>query len=396
MKLKKQMNLLVIDSVINGFSKYPLWILLSLYLNTRGYNFIDIGIIIVLSNIISSPLQRKSGKLIDILGRFRFSYIIPFFMFIVYSILYLSVSFNLSIYLIFIMLTLSSYLSGFEGTLKNTIISDLSLEGERTKYFSVMRIWANVGIGIGLICSGLASTFSYSLFFIAPIIGSLAQMTLFYVFFEETGKTKQAGIDDKVSIIRGSGYGRIISVSLLIGVCFAIANQYETPAMPLYLKTQWLLSPFLITILYSINTAVVVFFQSSITKFAVKYTDHRIFSAGILFYSLAFLIFSLTANIFLLASAIIILTVGENLMSPVSSSIISKIAPEDKRGEYFGINSFIYNIVSPVSLFLGIGLLQIFSTHETYAMYALSALSIIAFLVAYTYLGNLSGKGVPS
>ena len=394
MKEKTQLNIMILDSIIGGFSRYPLWILLSLYLNSRGYDFIDIGIILVLSNIITSPFQRKSGKLVDILGRKTFSYVIPFLLAVVYSFLFISVLLNLTIILIFIFLTLTSYLGSFESTVKNTIITDISLEGERARYFSLMRIWSNVGIGIGLICSGLASIVSYSLFFLAPIIGSIAETILFYFFFEEsrTHVVQEAG-GEKISLRMKGGYRQILSVSLLISICFAISNQYETPAMPLYLSTQWLLSPLYITVLYSINTGVVVFFQSRITSLAGKFTEHKVFSSGILFYSVAFLIFSVTGNMLLIASAIVILTVGENLMSPVSSSIISKIAPEDQRGEYFGINSLIYGIVSPVSLFLGIGLLQIFQFHEPYAMYSLSALSVVAFLVSYLYLGKVTRKG---
>lgn len=393
MKSETQLNILIVDSVVNGFSKYPLWILLSLYLNGRGLDFIDIGIILVLSNIISSPFQRKSGKLVDKFGRRRFTYILPLFLLIAYSFLYITLLFNSSIIFIFALLTVTSYLSSFESTLKNTIITDISLENERSRYFSIMRIWANVGTGIGLVCSGLASIISYSTFFLAPILGSLFQFILFLYFFQETvmGENKQEHLKPQVKI--NGQYRRIILVSTLISICFAISNQYETPAMPLYLSTQWLLNPAYITLLYSVNTLVVVFFQSKITSLAIRFKEYKVFSYGTLFYSLSFFIFSITGNILLLSLAIVILTIGENLMSPVSSSIISKIAPEDQRGEYFGINSLIYNIVSPVSLFLGIILLQIFSFHEVFAMYSLSILSALTFFFAYAYLGKITKTG---
>ncbi|MGP6207864.1 MFS transporter [Cuniculiplasma sp. SKW3] len=393
MKSKIQLDILIIDSVVNGFSKYPLWILLSLYLNGRGFNFIDIGIILVLSNIISSPFLRKSGKMVDKFGRRRFTYILPLFLLIAYSFLYVTVLFNFSIIFIFGLLTLISYLSSFESTLKNTMITDLSLENERSRYFSIMRIWANVGIGIGLVCSGIASIISYSIFFLAPIFGSIFQFILFLYFFQETVEVHKRQEYTKQQVKINGQYGRIIMVSTLISICFAISNQYETPAMPLYLSTQWLLNPVYITILYSVNTMVVVFFQSKITSLAIRFKEYKVFSYGILFYSLSFFIFSITGNIFLLALAIVILTIGENLMSPVSSSIISKIAPEDQRGEYFGINSLIYNIVTPVSLFLGIILLQIFSSHEVFAMYSLSMLSALTFFFAYAYLGKITKTG---
>ena len=100
------------------------------------------------------------------------------------------------------------------------------------------------------------------------------------------------------------------------------------------------------------------------------------------------MIFALTGSIFALAIAIVVLTIGESVISPISSTVISKIAPPDQIGEYFGINSFFGGIFRSSSAIVGVGLLQIFAKTETFAYYTLFFLILLVSVISYTYLGK--------
>ncbi|EQD79728.1 multidrug resistance protein, partial [mine drainage metagenome] len=54
---------------------------------------------------------------------------------------------------------------------------------------------------------------------------------------------------------------------------------------------------------------------------------------------------------------------GENITSPVVSSIISKLAPLDKRGQYFGAFQVIAGVIGPSAPILGTFFIQYFPTN---------------------------------
>ena len=59
-------------------------------------------------------------------------------------------------------------------------------------------------------------------------------------------------------------------------------------------------------------------------------------AAGLLIYAATFAVFGLTKNVALLFIDVVFLTIGENVISPPMTSVIGRIAPDKRRGEYYG------------------------------------------------------------
>ena len=371
-----------------------MWIILSLYFIERNLSYIEIGIVFLLASTILSPLQRRSGKITDFRGRKPFALLVQASAAMVYLSMFLIVKYNLQIYYMFFALIVMSYLGNFQWSITNSIVTDSYDEKERTAAFSTFRVTSNAGIGVGLIFAGIFYSLSAADFFLVPVVASSVECLITALFLKETMSRNEIPMvkanEKSLSIFGNLGqYRTIILMSILFSVSGTIANQYETPATPIYFGTQWQIPIYFISALFAINTAVVVFFQMVITRVFSRYREHFSYAVGIFLYGIGYFIFAYTGYLYALATAIVILTVGESIISPIASTVISKVAPPGQVGEYFGINSFFSGIFRSASSIVGLGLLQIFYFRETDAYYTLFVLIMMVAVVSYFYLGNL-------
>ena len=105
----------------------------------------------LLASTVLSPLQRRSGRLTDLRGRKPFAVLVQASASLIYVCMFFVVSYNLSIYFMFIALIVIMYLGNFQWSIINSIVTDSYDEKERTAAFSTFRVTSNAGIGVGLI-----------------------------------------------------------------------------------------------------------------------------------------------------------------------------------------------------------------------------------------------------
>ncbi|MHB8361280.1 MAG: MFS transporter [Thermoplasmataceae archaeon] len=350
----KVIKALALSDFIRGLGRYPLWIILVIYLSsTRGLSYIEIGFLFFLQSAIAFPFNIIGGKVIDRIGRRSGSLILPFGLILLYFLLFYSVYFNQDISIIILEMFAVGVLNSIQWVVINAIVTDNSSSSERLNAFSALRVLGNAGIGVGLVLAGIFSTFQPAYFFLIPSIGSLLEFIIFIKYIPESISKEGSNRSQKEVSFKASGDLLLIAVAFLMAVSMLFANQWETPTLPLYLTTYVKIPEFYITLLYAINTLVVIFFQYHLNVVAEKIGFVKSFSIGLLMYSISFIVFGLTGNLILLAFNVVLLTIGESLTNPFLSVTISKIAPEGKRGEYFGYNSAISGIFGTLSPFIG-------------------------------------------
>ena len=84
----------------------------------------------------------------------------------------------------------------------------------------------------------------------------------------------------------------------------------------------------------------VVLFQFSITRWINRYRPLIIMTVGSLFYAVGFAMYGFVNAFVLFLLAMVIITIGEMFVSPVSQSIVARLAPEDMRGRYMAVYGF--------------------------------------------------------
>ena len=99
-------------------------------------------------------------------------------------------------------------------------------------------------------------------------------------------------------------------------------------------------------LLLSMNAAMVVVFQFWITKRISKFAPMKVIAIGALFYVVGFGMYGFISEVYLFFIAMIIITIGEMIITPIQQTAVAFFAPEDKRGRYMAAFGFHWAIPS--------------------------------------------------
>jgi MFS family permease len=94
----------------------------------------------------------------------------------------------------------------------------------------------------------------------------------------------------------------------------------------------------------SLNAAMVVLFQFSITRWTAKYRPLVMMAVGTLLYAVGFGMYGLVSAYSYFLVAMVIITIGEMMVSPTSQALVARFAPEDMRGRYMAVFGFTWVI----------------------------------------------------
>jgi MFS family permease len=100
--------------------------------------------------------------------------------------------------------------------------------------------------------------------------------------------------------------------------------------------------------LMSMNAAIVVIFQFWVSRKIKRFAPMITLGVGTLFYMIGFSLDGFTNTYLWFIFAMIIITIGEMIVSPTSQALIAQLAPEDKRGRYMALFSFSWMIPSMI------------------------------------------------
>ncbi|MEM0160500.1 MAG: MFS transporter [Thermoplasmata archaeon] len=349
--LRKNRTLLAISisELLRVMGRSGGWIFIPIYLITiRDVSFFTVGVLFFISSAFTIPTSIYGGNLIDRFGRKKMAVLLPPLLMIVYSTISASIYFNYSIFLIFAAFISIGPLSSIQGITDTVMVTDTTAEKDRINAYSLVRIAANIGFSIGPALGGLVVIFNYSYVTIIPAIGTIAELFLYVRFVNETlpprkpenvkRRTISFPYEDKLFIIIGF---LLAMSSFAVGPWEYILNQFFSRA---YYFSSWQIG-----LLFAVNGLTVIIFQLPINTILKNVSEMNRISLGMIIYASSFFVIGITDNFYLLILDVIFLTFGENTISPAMSSIIGKIAPMDKRGEYFGGFSMINGVIGPFS-----------------------------------------------
>jgi MFS family permease len=96
--------------------------------------------------------------------------------------------------------------------------------------------------------------------------------------------------------------------------------------------------------LLSLNAAMVVLMQFPITRRIEKFPPMLMMALGTFLYVIGFSMYGYVASYAMFMVAMVIITVGEMIVSPVSQALVASFAPEDMRGRYMAVSGFSWGI----------------------------------------------------
>ncbi len=235
-------------------------------------------------------------------------------------------------------------------TASNAMIADLLKPEKRQEGFGITRVAMNLGVVLGPALAGLALGWgaTFRELFLAAATGCGLMVVMMAIWIRES-RPPSALLPSRHTDAKGrSGYrlvlhDRVFMIFCLVAVLpvFCIGNfgsiyaVYVTSFLGLP-KAEW-------GYLLALNAGVVALVQYPLVR-ALRRRNRMILLA----ISSALLALGLGGSAFAgplwsLVALIVVLSIGETLLSPVASAEVSDLAPEAVRGRYMGVWTVVWN-----------------------------------------------------
>ena len=133
---------------------------------------------------------------------------------------------------------------------------------------------------------------------------------------------------------------------LFIGACILMGLVYMNmnTTLGVYLRDSQGIPTSGYGFILSLNAAMVVLFQFPITRKIENYPPMLMMALGTALYAIGFAMYGFVSQYTLFLLAMVIITLGEMLVAPVSQALTAQLAPEDMRGRYMAVFGFYWGI----------------------------------------------------
>jgi len=234
------------------------------------------------------------------------------------------------------------------GPAHNAMIADILPEEKRQEGFGILRVVANVAWLIGPIIGGIvAKNLDYFYLFVTDAVISCIVAALFFRLLPETKpKVKmEAGAPHPEPESMGKTIIGYFKVFRDLGfIAFIVANilmltvyQQMYGTLSVFLRDEHGLDPQNYGILMTASAITVVLFQFGVSRWLRDKPPFLMMSLGTLFFLIGFSMFGYVSVYLLFALALVVITIGEMIVFPVSSGLAANFAPEDMRGRYMAV-----------------------------------------------------------
>ncbi len=337
-----QFWILVLGTFIDRLGGALLFPFFTLYLTSKfGIGMTQVGVIFGMFAISSFIGNMIGGALTDRIGR-KFMLLFGLVMSALSSLLMGVIDVLLLFYFVTLVVGI---LSDVGMPAQQALVADLLPEKQRAEGYGILRITVNLAVVIGPVIGGFLATKSYMLLFVSDAVTSLITAGIVYFALKETRKAPAEGEPQEsmaqtfqgyLDVLRDAAFVWFLGASALMVLVYMQMNT----TLAVYLRDEHGVTTQGFGYILSLNAAMVVLFQFPITRRINKYRPLMVMTVGTLLYAAGFVIYGFVSLYFFFLVAMVIITIGEMMVSPVSQSIVAGMAPEDMRGRYMAVYGF--------------------------------------------------------
>ena len=336
-------NLVVFIDRLGGFMLYPFF---ALYLTQRyGIGMSTVGLIFAIFSISGMVGSTLGGAIADRMGRKT----VIIFSLLLSSFSALGMGFAPTLAIFVVVSVLVGTLANIGGPAHEAVVADLLPPEKRAEGYGIIRVVFNIAVIIAPPIAGLLISRSYLTLFLTDAVISVICAAI--VFFALPETKPQAKAHEKPETMKETfaGYKRVFrdtSFLAFIGVTVMMTLVYlnMNSTLGVYLRDEHGISAAQYGWLLSINAIIVVLFQFATTRRLEKYKPLLMMSAGSILYAIGFAMYGFVPTYALFIFAMIIITIGEMVVSPFQQSIVAGFAPEHMRGRYMAVSGLSWSI----------------------------------------------------
>ncbi|GGE37477.1 multidrug resistance protein [Pullulanibacillus camelliae] len=259
----------------------------------------------------------------------------------------------------------------------HAMVADVVPEKHRSSVFAVFYTSINISVVIGPLLGGIFF-FDYRFPFLLVCLAiSILLVVILQKYIRETAPEVQARevkegkwyhyLKEQLHDYRVITTDKIFLIFILAGVLVAQTFMQLDLVMAVYtteqVPVQHLLSfghlhfdiggKEVFSWIVAENGLLVALFTVFMTKWMVRYKEKSVFMGSALSYGIAIMVFGLTTNIWVLFLSIVLFTAAELMVVGIQDAFVSKLAPENMRGQYFAASSLRFSIgrtIAPVAI----------------------------------------------
>jgi MFS family permease len=346
----KQFWLMFAGMIISTVGASMVWPFLTIYAKTSlGISTTAVGSLFTINSLAGISAAFLAGPLVDRAGR---KWVMAAGL-ALNGLVYLTFAFADSFAVFALLMALFGFINPLYRVGADAMLADLIAPEARTQAYSLSRLANNVGVAIGPVLGGFIASRSYNLAFLLAALGMITYSLLLMLFARETMPAR-AGDHVPATAVRSYGYGPVLRdrgfmIFLLLAILGTLPGVVMWILMPVYAKEGFGLSENLYGLIAMTNALMVVIFQVPVTARSHKYAPMLVMALGCTFFALGAGSVSLAAGFWGFWLSFVIMTFGELLLVPTSSSYTANLAPLAMRGRYMSL----YGLVWPIAMGVG-------------------------------------------
>jgi MFS family permease len=336
-------NIIVFIDRLGGFMLYPFF---ALYLTQKfDIGMSTVGLLFAVFSISGMVGSALGGALTDRMGR----KVVIVASLILSSLSALGMGFAPTMGVFIAVVVVVGTLSSIGHPAHEAVVADLLPPDKRAEGYGIIRVVFNLAVIIAPPIAGLLIANSYLTLFIVDAVISLVSVAIVVLALPETKPQAHAHAKPETMKQIFAGYGRVFKDTpfvAFIGVTVMMTLVYMNmnSTLGVYMRDQHGMPEINFGALLSLNAVIVVALQFWVARRLEKYKPMLMMAAGSLLYAIGFAMYGFVSGIVLFAIAMIIITIGEMIVSPFQQSVVANFAPEEMRGRYMAVSSLSWSV----------------------------------------------------
>jgi MFS family permease len=232
-----------------------------------------------------------------------------------------------------VLIAIWAFAEGLFQPAANAYVADLVDPELRTEAYGLWRIFANAAVAVGPPLGALLVwAWTIRLTFVVAGVASLGYLAIAWRALPES-RPRPHGAEQPARL-REALHDRVL-LALGVGVFLsAVLYAWYDDVWGVFLHEERGFAIATWGLVFGINPLLVTCLQYPIARAAARRSARLMLAFGTLLYGAAFALLWLVHGLGALVAAVVVLTCGEMLISPVATTVAANIAPERLRGTY--------------------------------------------------------------
>lgn len=234
-------------------------------------------------------------------------------------------------------------------------VADMVAPEHRKDAYGIIRMGRNIGVALGPLLGGFVLAKSYSIGFIGASLALLVYGIIVIVFLKETLQKSQTHdtLKQQLVIYKEAFQNRRFSWMIVSFTIMEICATMIWVVLAVHMKTNYGFSEDVYRYIPTTNALMVIFLQVAITRFSQRWRDTQVMPWGAAFYPISMLIIAFSRGFWGFWLGMVVLTIGELIVSPTASAYVANLAPIEKRGRYLGMFALTWPLAMSVGPLVG-------------------------------------------